>query len=308
VNDFRDIGTRLSNWGRWGQDDERGTLNHITPAAILAAAQCIRSGRVFELSLPLSGAGPQQGRAGRTNPVHTMTMLPGDLNSPDGLVVADDMITMPLQCATQWDGLAHVGYDDLLYNGVSASGSVTAAGGAARNGIDRTMPGMVGRAVLLDFARLRGVDWIEAEDPAIEVEELERAEAEQGVRLGAGDALLFRTGWRRKSLVEGWSAHWLDSNPGLSPDCAEWIAVRELAAVASDNPGIEIRPSRTPGARLPLHCILIRDLGMMLGEMFDLEALAEDCARDGQWSFFFCAPPLRIANAAGSPTSPIAVK
>jgi kynurenine formamidase len=307
MEDFRDIGQRLSNWGRWGHDDERGTLNHITPASVVAAARCIRSGRVFELSLPLSGAGPQQGRAGRSNPVHIMTTLPGDLRSPDGLTVADDMISMPLQCATQWDGLAHVGYDDLLYNGVSASRSVTAAG-AARNGVDRALPGMVGRAVLLDIARLRGVDWIEAADPAIQAEELERAEARQGVRLGAGDALLFRTGWRRKSLVEGWSAQWLDSNPGLSPDCAEWIAGRELAAVGSDNPGIEIRPSRTPGARLPLHCILIRDLGMMLGEMFDLEALAEDCAQDGQWDFFFCAPPLRIANGAGSPTSPIAVK
>jgi kynurenine formamidase len=120
--------------------------------------------------------------------------------------------------------------------------------------------------------------------------------------------LLVRTGWRRKALVEGWTEQWIAVNPGLGLDCAEWLADREVAAVASDNWGIEVQPSRTDGARLPLHCVLIRDLGMMLGEMFDLEALAADCAADGQWDFFFSAPPLRVVGGAGSPATPIAVK
>ena len=304
---FAELGRRLSNWGRWGPDDRRGTLNHVTPDRVLAARDCIRSGRVFELSLPLGRVGPQQG-AGRYNPIHTMTFLPGELDSPDGLLVVDDQITMPLQCATQWDGLAHVGYDDRLYNDVPAAASVTARGGVRRNAIDETLPGMVGRGVLLDVARFRGVDWIGADDDPIGPEELDAAAAQQGVAVGPGDALLVRTGWRRKALVEGWSEQWIAVNPGLGLDCAEWLADREVAAVASDNWGIEVQPSRTEGARLPLHCVLIRDLGMMLGEMFDLEALGADCAADGQWDFFFSAPPLRVVGGAGSPVGPIAVK
>lgn len=308
VETFAEVGRRLSNWGRWGAADERGTLNHVTPERVLAASRSIRSGKVFELSLPLGRVGPQVNGGVRNNPIHVMTILPGDIDSPDGLTVADDMITMPLQCATQWDGLAHVGYDDLTYNNVQASHTITAMNGASRNSIDKTLPGMVGRGVLLDIARLRGVEWIRVEDDPITVAELEQAELDQGVRLGPGDALLVRTGWRRKSIVEGWTAEWMAGNPGLDFSCADWICARELATVAADNYSIEIQPSRTPGARLPLHCVLIRDVGMMFGEMFDLEALAADCAVDGQWDFFFSGPPLRITNGVGSTASPIAVK
>jgi kynurenine formamidase len=307
VEGFKELGKRVSNWGRWGGDDQRGTLNFITPERIRAAADSIRSGKVFELSIPLGADGPQRG-TGRFNPIHAMTILPGEFSTPDGIVVTDDMLTLPLQCASQWDSLAHVGYDDLFYNGVRASTSVTARGGARRLGVDQVMPGAVGRGVLLDIARLRAVEWIDAADEPIGVAELERAEAAQGVRVGSGDTLLFRTGWRRKALVEGWSPQWLTTNPGLALECAEWLVEREVAVLASDNWGIEIQPSRTEGAFLPLHCVMLRDVGMMFGEMFDLEALAADCARDGQWDFFFSGPPLRVVGGVGSPASPVAVK
>jgi kynurenine formamidase len=304
---FEELGARLSNWGRWGADDELGTLNFLTPERVLHAKECIRSGRVFELSIPIGAAGPQQG-VGRFNPIHTMTFLPGELDSPDALEVSDDQITMPLQSGTQWDSLAHVGYANRFYNDVVAKTAVTARGGASRNSIDKALPGMVGRGVLLDVARLRGVEWIAAHDAPISATELDQAAQAQGVEMLPGDALLFRTGWRRKAIVEGWTAEWISANPGLGLDCAEWIHDHQLAAVASDNWGVEVQPSRTDGARLPLHCVLIRDVGMMLGEIFDLEALAVDCATDGQWDFFFSAPPLRVAKGVGSPASPIAVK
>jgi len=307
VDDFRADGKRLSNWRRWGNDDQKGTLNFITAEKVQNAAQSIRSGKVFELSLPLGSTGPQRG-VDRFNPVHAMTILPGDLSFPDGLVVSDDMLTLPLQCASQWDSLAHVGYDDKLYNDVTASETVRARGGASRNSIDQALPGAVGRGVLLDLARLRGVEWITAEDDPITIAELEDAEAEQGVEVGTGDALLFRTGWRTKSLVEGWSDEWLSSNPGLAFECAQWLCEREVSTVASDNWGIEIQPSRTKGVVLPLHCVMLRDVGMMFGEMFDLEALATDCAEDGRWDFFFSGPPLRVLGGVGSPAAPIAVK
>jgi kynurenine formamidase len=308
VEDFKELGKRLSNWGRWGAEDERGTLNFITAETVLAAKDSIRSGKVFELSLPLGSVGPQVGGGGRFNPIHTMTILPGDFNAPDGFLVTDDAIFMPLQTASQWDSLAHVGYDGLLYNNRIAADTVKGMSGASANTIEHSLPGMIGRGVLLDIARLRGVDWILPDADPIEPEELEAAEAAAGVRLGTADALLVRTGWRKKSLVEGWTPEWIGVNPGLSLNCAEWIHDRELAVVASDNWCIEIAPSRIPGTVLPLHSVCIRDLGLTFGEMFDFEALAEDCAADGQYDFFFSGPPLRIVNGVGSTASPIAVK
>lgn len=300
---FKDRGKRLSNWGRWGADDERGTLNFLTPDVTRAATASIRSGRCFELSIPLGSDGPQTGYGGRVNPVHLLNMMPSDFKMDDGMCVADDFIMMPLQCATQWDGLCHVGYDGLFYNGVPAD-AVTAYSGAGRNAIDKTLPGVAGRGVLLDIARLHGVDWLPA-GHEITPDQLDEALRKQGVDIRSGDTLLFRTGWRRKALVEGW-AGWLTAEPGLGVTCADWLHEREIAALASDNWGVEVQPA--PEGFMPLHCILIRDMGMMLGEIWDLEALADDCARDGQWDFFLTAPVLRVTGGIGSPVSPVAIK
>jgi len=300
---FKEQGKRLSNWGRWGADDERGTLNFLTPEVTRAATASIRSGRCFELSIPLGSDGPQTGYGGRVNPVHLLNMMPSDFKMDDGMCVADDFIMMPLQCATQWDGLCHVGYDGLFYNGVPA-GTITAYSGASRNAIDKTLPGVAGRGVLLDFARLHGVDWLPA-GHEITPDQLDEAIQKQGVEIRSGDTLLFRTGWRRKALVEGW-AGWLTAEPGLGAACADWLHDKEIAALASDNWGIEVQPARE--GFMPLHCILIRDMGMMLGEIWDLEALADDCARDGQWDFFLTAPALRVTGGIGSPVSPVAIK
>jgi kynurenine formamidase len=301
--DFRTEGKRLSNWGRWGDDDEKGTLNFITQERLLAAASEVRSGKAFELSIPLGKGGPPWGgMINRVDPVHLMSYLPEIGKTSDAMFASDDFIIMPLQQATQWDSFAHVGYDDFFYNGVPVV-AVT-WDGASRNSIDKTLPGMVGRGVLLDIARLHGVDWLDG-GYAIGPDELERAEAEQGVRLGSGDCLLLRTGWRKKALVEGWDG-WLQTEPGLTAECAGWLHDREVAAAASDNHALEVTP--VPGSDLPLHAMLIRDMGMPIGEIFDLEDLADDCALDGNWSFFFSAPSLRVTGAVGSPVSPIAVK
>lgn len=300
---YKDVGKRLSNRGRWGNDDERGTLNHVTPERVIASTASVRSGRPFELSIPVSSDGPQNGAGNRHNPIHLMNIMPPDFETPDNIVIADDYIVMPLQSGTHWDSLAHVGYDNEIYNGVSAS-TIHTLGGASRNAIDKTLPGMVGRGVLLDIARLHDRQWLEA-GHGITPDDLEEAEKAAGVQVGPGDALLFRTGWRQKALAEGWDG-WLTSEPGLTPECADWLYEREVATVASDNWGIEVQPASD--GFLPLHCVLIRDMGMMLGENFDLEALADDCASDGQYDFQFIAPPLRIEGGTGSPTSPIAIK
>ena len=238
--DFRTLGRQLSNWGRWGADDRIGTLNHITPERVRAATGAVRSGRIVTLGLPLSAKGPQVGVGGRTNPVHHMAMIPADfVGQPAGMIFADDYIAMPLQCATQWDGLAHVGYDGLYYNGVTGD-TVTTRGGSAELSIDRiARAGIATRGVLLDVARLRGVDRLEAGEE-VTAADLDAAAERQGSEVLPGDVVLVRTGWMRCFTVNGDAPRYWNGEPGLTLDCAPWLHARDVAAVASDNWGVEV--------------------------------------------------------------------
>jgi len=305
VEDFRAVGRRVSNWGKWGADDERGTTNYITPDKLVRAGGLIRQGKIFDLGIPFDEAGPQPG-GGRINPVHLMSQTGDTQLFPGGFKYADDYIFMPLQGATQWDSLAHVYYDDQIYNGFPAK-DVTVVG-AFHDAIDKQAKGIAGRGVLLDIARLKGVEWMQAGE-VITTADLEAAMARQGgVEVGSGDILVFRTGWRKKFLVEKNPVEFMAGEPGLGQDCVEWLHEREVAAVASDNWAIEVLPGEDPNALLQVHCILIRDMGMTLGEILDLEELAADCEADGVWDFFFCAPPLKVSRGVGSPINPLAIK
>jgi kynurenine formamidase len=305
MEDFRELGKRLSNWGRWGAEDERGTLNLITSERLVAAAGLVRKGAVFDLGIPFDDQGPQPGGA-RINPVHLMSQTGDTQVFPGGFRYADDYIFMPLQGASQWDALAHVYYDDQLYNGYPAS-DVTVVG-AFHDTIDRIAKGVAGRGVLLDIARLRGVDWLEAGE-VITPDDLEAAIAAQdGVEVGSGDILLFRTGWRRMFLEQKSAQDFMAGEPGLGQDCCEWLHEREIAAVCSDNWAIEVLPGELPDVVLNVHMVLIRDMGLTLGEILDFEELAADCAADGVWEFFFCAPPLKVTRGVGSPINPLAIK
>lgn len=303
---FKEIGRKLSNWGRWGTGDQLGTVNFITDEHRRAAAGLIRTGRLIELGMPFGDDGPQTGDNGRFNPIHRMSMLPADKVGPEGQLVADDMIVMPLQCATQWDSLAHIGYDGLLYNNVPAA-AVTAKG-ANRNSIDHVVGRLVGRGVLLDVASVKGVPSLTAGEE-ITADDLTAAQRSQGVEVRRGDIVLVRTGWYRyfrdKKLGVAYVS---DKVPGLGVSCCEWLYEREVAAVAADNQAVEVKPSIDVGVALPVHMILIRDLGMTLGEMFDLEDLAIECAADGVYEFFFSGVGLKVSNAVGSPVSPIAIR
>lgn len=303
----RELARRLSNWGRWGADDERGTLNFITPDVVRRAAGLVRRGQVFSLGLPFGAEGPQIGQGGRINPLHYMTAvdqkLPGAY--PDGFRFADDVLVLPLQCATQWDSLAHVHYDGQLYNGFPAA--TTSAAGATRNGIDKVGAGVVSRGVLLDVARLHGLPRL-APGTAISPADLEAAERAQGVRVERGDVLLVRTGHLSVFTADGDRVGYMRMMPGLGVACAEWLHAREVAAVASDTSAVEVVPFEDPQTPLPLHLLCLRDIGLTLGEMFALDALAEDCAADRVWEFLFTAPPLRVSGGVGSPLNPLAVK
>jgi kynurenine formamidase len=305
--DFRELGRRLSNWGRWGPEDRIGTLNHITPERVRAAAQAIRSGEIVNLGLPLSAAGPQVGIGGRVNPNHLMSLTPCDFHGrADGMIFADDFIAMPLQCATQWDGLAHAGYDGMFYNGVPAE-TVTAGRGSKLLSIDKIAErGVAGRGVLLDVARIRGLDRLEAGEP-ITPADLDEAASRQGSAVAPGDIVLVRTGWMRTFTVDADAKRYWNGEPGLSLDCAAWLHARDVAAVASDNWGVEVMTPNAAVIETVLHAVLIRDMGMTLGELFVLDELAEACAERRDWAFFFTAPPLLVVGGVGSPITPLAI-
>jgi kynurenine formamidase len=303
----RELGKQLSNWGRWGADDERGTLNFITPEVVKRAAGLVKRGAVFSLGLPFGADGPQIGQGGRVNPLHLMTAvdqkLPGEY--PDGFRYADDVMVFPLQCATQWDSLAHVHYDGKLYNGFPTA--TTTSAGASKDGIDKVGAGVVSRGVLLDIARLKGVPRV-APGTAITPDDLEAAARTQNVTVERGDVLLIRTGHLSVFKVDGDRVGYMRMMPGLGMACAAWLHAREVAAVAADTNSVEVIPFEDPKTPLPFHLLCLRDLGLTLGEMFDLDALADDCAADGVWEFLFSAPPLRIAGGIGSPLNPLAIK
>jgi kynurenine formamidase len=219
----------------------------------------------------------------------------------------DDYIMMPLQAATQWDALSHVYYEGQIYNGYS-SDSVTSFG-ATRNSIDRVaaIGQIVGRGVLLDVARHKGVDYLPARTVVVP-EELDATADAQGVEVVPGDIVLVRTGWWRRFLETRDGDEWALESPGLGWRCAEWLRAREAAAVASDNIAVEVSISEWDGVVLPLHMLTLRDMGMMLGEMWNLEALAAECANDRKFDFLLSATPLLISGAVGSPINPVAIR
>ncbi len=302
---LRDIAARVSNWGRWGTDDERGTVNFITADKVREAAALVRRGQVFSLGLSFGAEGPQIGQGGRVNPQHFMTATAGVVYPDSPFRYADDVVVMPLQCATQWDSLAHVHYDDQLYNGHPAD-SITPSG-ATKNAITAQAAGIVSRGVLLDLARAAGTDRL-APGHAITPAELEAAADAQRVHVGSGDVLLIRTGHLAVFRDDGDRVGYMRTMPGLGVACAEWLHTREVAAVASDTNAVEVIPFEEPGTPLPFHMLAIRDMGLTLGEMFDLDALAADCAADGVYEFFFSAPPLKVTGGVGSPLNPLAIK
>lgn len=301
------LGKELRNWGRWGADDERGTVNFITPSKIVEAGARIRQGRVISLALNIEEPSPLDvASAGRFNPIHKMTRYRGD--NAFGTYwgpfrSSDDMIIMGLQSSTQWDSLAHLWYDGQLYNGFSAD-TVT-AGGASRCGMRNWVRGVVGRGVLLDVARHKGVDALDR-FYAITPDELDATAKAQNVRIQSGDIVLIRTGaitrWRVDHQAIG------RDSPGLLFDCARWLHHHEVAAVCADNVAVEVTTQPRGLPTMAFHMVALRDMGLLLGEMYDLDELAVDCAQDGVYEFFFTAAPLNIPTAVGSPINPLAIK
>lgn len=325
LSEFYRVAGEVRNWGRWGAADELGTLNLIGKQQVQRAAGLVRSGKVFALGMEFGTGSPQGAFDFRPKPVHLMTVDGGDdrcyaeygskwtengvaqelaaFLSASPFRFNDDMIIMPLQASTQWDALAHAYYDGQLFNGFPAA-SVTSAG-AYHCGIDKVdVKGVTSRGVLIDIAKHRGVQYLEPGND-VTPEELDDALGAQGVAVERGDIVLVRTGWVGKFRE---TRNSMEPSSGLSWRCASWLHDNEIAAVAADNVMVESLESSVEGMFMPLHLLALREMGMLLGEFWDMDALATDCAADGVYEFQVVAPPLRVTGAVGSPVNPIVLK
>ncbi len=307
-----------SSWGLWGSDDRLGCLNLLTPERAVAAARLVERGAVFPLDAPLDVVDPPM--FGREPMTHTVT-AEGD---PASIFHDDQLDGWNTQASTQWDGFRHIPHPiHRFYGGLDEK----------EHGIDHWAErGLVGRGVLADVGR-----WLEAQGrplaydqpEAIEPGDVVRCLADEGVQVEPGDVLLIRTGWlgwyrSRPADVKAAMAQ-EHANPGLRPgmETARTLWDLHIAAVAADNPALEVWPpgalatpeelqaamedrSKTP--ELFVHTAIIPLLGMPIGEFFVLDALAEDCAADGRYSFMFTSAPLNLRRGVASPPNALAIK
>jgi len=306
---------RNKNWGKWGPDDEWGTINYAGDEERKAAAGLVKRGEVFALGLNFDSEGPQNGLfGGRWNPIHTMLATGTDAVQGKQKVpgkkypsqYADDSISLPLQCGTQWDALGHVFNNDKMWNGYDAT--LVGSNGAEKNAIHKMRNKMVGRGVLLDIARWAGVDSLD-DGTAIDAEDLDACAKAQGVEIKRGDFVIYRTGHMERCLKNGeWGGYAGGEAPGVSFHTCDWMHDMEIAAICADTWGCEVIPNETDDVFQPWHWIVIPQIGITMGEIFYLKDLANDCANDGVYEFMFVAPPLPITRGVGSPINPQAIK
>ncbi|MEU0312112.1 cyclase family protein [Nocardioides sp. NPDC006273] len=309
-----EVAARVSNHGRWGDDDVLGTMNFLDEAKRIEGASRVQRGVTFSLAQSYDGNGPQMGWRRRMNPIHTMLVSGldaefGPVDMPHGFGGSDDYVVMPLQASTQWDGLGHIFDHGVAYNGRRA-GSVVTSEGDQVTGIETVADRIAGRGVLLDVGRVLGENGELPDGYAITVDDLEKTIAAQGETsaVGRGDIMLVRTGQLSRVRRDGWGSYAGGDAPGLSFTTAEWLHEREIAAIATDTWGFEVRPNEFENAFQPLHQVVIPHMGLFIGEMWDLEDLGADCAIDGVYDFLLAAAPVPVTGAVGSPVNPIAIK
>ena len=297
AGEFEELFRAVSTWGRWGEDDERGTLNHLTPERVAAAARLVREGITVTLSWPLNT------RPAADNPEpadHHMTLWGGD----EPLSFAKDYIGLDYHndTHTHIDALSHVGYEGALYNDKPAD--EVNASGAGAGSIEVLEDGLVGRGVLLDIPRLRDVAWLEPGEHVFR-NDLEAAERVQEVAVAEGDILLVRTGHARRLTELGpWET--ATAKAGLHPTATTFLAERGVAVLGTDT-NADTAPSSTDGVAFPIHVLTINAMGVHLLDYLWLERLLATCEQTGRWEFLFVGAPLRITAGTGSPLNPIAI-
>src|SRR6201994_1560112 len=303
------LADRLCTWDRWTRGDGVGALHLVTEEKRLGASAAIRSGVAISLGFELQAEVPEPPGSGRLNPQHVMTELPSDAG-PDsvGSVFADDMLLMAVHAATHWDALSHCFHGGKMYGGIDASEVTTQ--GAARNDILPAARRLVTRGVLADAPRPRGVEVLPP-GYGIGADELAEVLGAQGVEVRPGDALLIRTGLLGATKASGRWAEFAQSGPlvpntpGVAADALPLLADLGVCAIACDNWAVEQLTGGEPF--FPVHELALVYMGMLLGEKFELHALAHACAAAGRWDFFFAGQPLPIQGGVGGPVNPMAI-
>ncbi len=291
----------LKNWRRWGPDDERGTLNHLTPDCRTAAAALVQAGETVSLAFNLgTEASPEN-----PHPAHHHMLASGDARDSNGIPgyeAARDYVGLDVHglYTTHVDALSHMFVRGEMYGGRPAS--EVRSDGARSNTIMSMADGVVGRGVLLDIPHLLGIDFLDTGE-VVTAAELDAAEANEGLTVGRGDVLLVRWGRaRRRAARSGF-----DGFSGLHPECLPWLHEREVAVLGSDGISDPMPFIGTPEWPFPVHQIGITGMGLHLIDNMALDALADRCAALGRWEFLFTMAPLRIERGTGCPVNPVAV-
>jgi kynurenine formamidase len=288
---------QYSNWGRWGSDDMRGTLNFITESKRLSAAALVRDGITVSCARPVELMPSMDVPAGFA---HRFMERSGDVLNATG---ASDslLVSMHGGARTHLDSPCHILWNGKMFNGVEGS-MVTQSGGAKTGAVDTAVQGIVSRGVLLDIARLKGRNWLEAGE-AVFPEDLDDAEAQQSVQVGEGDILLVRTGHTARRVQDPLS---YGSWPGLHAMCIPWLADRRVAALGTDSAN-DVSPSGYAQVGLPIHRVGIASMGLWLIDHCNHEQLTNVCARLNRWEFLFVVAPLNLPTMTGSLVNPIAL-
>jgi kynurenine formamidase len=305
--EFEALFESVKNWGRWGDDDELGTLNYVTARKVCEAARLVRTGRRVSLAIPINKV------AGPDNPMQaTLLLVQGHDVPVDGSKVRFGLDWLGMAAHgdthTHVDALCHISYGGRTYNGRRAE-EVLPSTGATLQDVAAYHQGVVGRGVLLDIPRHRGVKWLEPGE-AVRGAELEECAAAQDVEIGEGDFLVFRTGHHRRRLELG---PW-DNNPppqgegkaGLHVDTIPWMHEKRIAAFLPDGDG-EAVPSVVEGITYPIHPLQVAAMGMLVSDSLQFEELAPACEDEGRYEFLVVGLPLRLPGATGSPWNPIAI-
>lgn len=306
-----------SNWGRWGDDDQVGALNFLDDAQVRRGSNAVNQGQTFTLQLPMThGSGPVF--PGRVPVQHFFSQDEGIYSAnkmeplPGGVKYSDDAVFMYLQGTTHVDALGHAWYDDKVYNNRSADSTVHGHSHMDVGVLGEK--GIVGHGILLDVGRHMGDDQHRlAPGECIHLDDLKATAKAQELSISKRDILLIRTGSMGRYYDEDTHDDWdAMSEPGLcySPELLTWVHEMEIPMIGADNLAVELVPQEIDGETyiIPLHGALMRDLGVVLSELFWLDELADSSAEDGQYSFLFTAAPLKMKEGSGSPVNPIVIK
>jgi kynurenine formamidase len=285
-------------WGRWGDDDERGALNLLTPERVARAATLVRDGLTVPCGRRLA-TGPA---VDNPSPAMHLMVQAGDVAAGSkGFQWSGDFVGVAMHgnSVSHLDALCHVFVDGQMYNGAPAT-DVTSIG-ARRSSIEVAETGIVGRGVLLDIPRSRGLDWLEPGD-AITPDELDAT----GIDVEQGDIVLVHTGRdRRRDAVGPWNTY-TDGLAGLSPECARWLHDKDPSVLGSDGVS-DVMPGPDPEWPIAIHMCAIVGMGIHLLDNLRLDLLADACAERNRWEFLFVVAPLQIGGGTGSPVNPIAI-